>query len=77
MKRCTKCGKSKHFREFHLSPFSRDGLKPWCKDCCHLYWVRYFNRNKASLRKYWKGPKIRLQEKYRRYEDELVAIVLR
>lgn len=32
-KRCTKCEKIKHVREFYAHQETKDGLNSWCREC--------------------------------------------
>jgi hypothetical protein len=46
MKRCSKCGQTKSYSEFH--GYNRgDGYQPWCKACRKAYDHEYWQRNKT------------------------------
>ena len=45
MKRCSRCGETKPYSEFHK--FKRgDGYQPWCKSCRKTYDHQYWQQNK-------------------------------
>jgi len=46
MKRCSKCGKTKPFSEFHRYK-PGDGYQAWCKPCRKAYDHDYWQRNKT------------------------------
>lgn len=50
MKKCTKCGKEKSFREFHKHKLHRDGLTTHCKDCRVISTKEYNANNKEKIR---------------------------
>ena len=52
MKRiCTKCGVTKDITEFQQHKQTKDGIHPWCKQCCSEYQKKYQKKNKDKIKK--------------------------
>ena len=56
---CTKCKKEKPLEDFGVSPFTRNGKRAACKECC----------NKAARERYWKNPKKARTNARKRYKN--------
>lgn len=54
MKLCGKCQITKNDKEFYRRASNKDGLQPWCKNCCEDY------RRKS--------PEIRVKSQQRKYK---------
>lgn len=76
-KKCTKCGESREFSEFHKRTAGALGLDSWCKGCKRVYRRQYFLANKEnevvrSRQKAWKYQGIALE-----YSDYLKECLMR
>ena len=48
-KKCTKCNDIKIFEEFYAAK-TKDGVKAWCKICCHTYFKKWRKDNPRRSR---------------------------
>ena len=66
MKKCSKCKIEKEESEFSKSKVNKDGLRPWCKDCCRGY--AKTDKYKEYQREYHR--EYRKTDKYKEYQKE-------
>mgnify|MGYP003536459623 CR=1 FL=1 len=71
MKRCTRCGVEKPKDKFSRQSRQKDGLSPWCKDCCKEYRQQTKERSREYQREYYKKHN-ETKKQYRR--DRLTEI---
>jgi hypothetical protein len=51
LKKCNKCETEKEIVNFHKKSSSKDGLKPYCKDCSSIIQKNYYINNKEIIKK--------------------------
>lgn len=69
-KKCSKCGIEKSFENYHKHSEGKYGLRPDCRDCCHLRKKEHYHKNKE---KYAVANKLKREtnpEYYREYSKE-------
>lgn len=44
MKTCTRCGEAKDEALFNRKKQNRNGLHPWCRDCCHKHFAKWLEK---------------------------------
>ena len=68
MKRCSKCGETKPYSEFHKRN-RRDGYQAWCKSCRKAYDHEYHDRNRGR----WQLKKNAFKAEKRQWLRDLKA----
>lgn len=51
MRQCTRCGKEKPVDDFYKTIKRKDGVHPWCKECCRQDAKKFYKRNPDPYRK--------------------------
>lgn len=71
MKRCARCGIEKPTDKFNKQSRQKDGLFPWCRDCCKEYRQQNKEKSRDYQRSYYRANNER-KKQFRR--DKLGSI---
>ena len=67
MKKCSKCDETKDITLFGKDSKRKDGLNPWCKQCCSSYYSNNKDRIKSQNKIYREKMKDAVKEKRKEY----------